>query len=105
MTNNESAPNPADVLSDMGVRADGLVPTSLYFIVSYVDAECEVPVVESLVFLGSNLEGGRDAGLYFQDAESYSLRGAYPQAIGNDVRVIVVGPDLPPNVFELDGVI
>lgn len=66
----------------MKERATAVKPTDLvqggtYFMVSYVDQNCLIPVVEPLVFLGRSIHGDIDGKLYFQDAESYVHEGPY----------------------------
>lgn len=56
--------------------AEPVLPASLkegetYFSVQYADEELLVPIVETLVFAGRNLDDNDPALLYFQDAESY----------------------------------
>jgi hypothetical protein len=54
------------------VRSSELVVGQVYFRVGFLDDEMVVPELAPLVFVGRNLETG-DAGLYFQDVESYLL--------------------------------
>ncbi|SRR6266496_5634573 len=44
---------------------------TVYFAVNYVDDEMLVPIMETLVFIGRNLEPGDVGKVYFQDVESY----------------------------------
>jgi len=43
----------------------------VYFAVNYVDEQMLIPVVETLVFVGRNLEPGDAGKVYFQDVESF----------------------------------
>lgn len=55
----------------------------LYFMYAYDDENLRVPSIESLVFVGKNLEKGEDETWYFQDALSYELLGSYPEFTKN----------------------
>lgn len=43
----------------------------VYFAVNYVDEQMLIPVMETLVFVGRNLEPGDAGKVYFQDVESF----------------------------------
>lgn len=59
------------------VSASELRVGEIYFAVNYVDTEMLVPTVETVVFIGRNLES-EDAGqVYFQDIESNREGVAY----------------------------
>lgn len=53
------------------VRAEELKIGDTYFKVSYADADMTIPLVDSVVFIGFNLDGDEEDTLYFQDVESY----------------------------------
>ena len=44
---------------------------SVYFAVNFVDEQMLIPIFETLVFVGSNLEAGDAGKVYFQDVESF----------------------------------
>jgi len=44
---------------------------AVYFAVNYVDDEMLIPLMETLVFIGRNLETGDVGRVYFQDVQSY----------------------------------
>ena len=57
--------------------AEPVPPTSLqegevYFSVQYADGNLLVPIIETLVFVGRDLDGKDPALLYFQDVESHN---------------------------------
>lgn len=52
------------------VEVSDLNAGMIYFKVTYVDAACCIPMVESLVFLGAKKLGGTQK-LLFQDVETY----------------------------------
>lgn len=56
------------------VTASELKNGSVYFGINYVDDDLLIPVMETLVFIGRDLEPGDSGLVYFQDIGSY-LRG------------------------------
>ena len=53
------------------VSANELREGEIYFSVNYVDDDMLVPVMETIVFIGRNLEPGDVGQVYFQDVESH----------------------------------
>jgi hypothetical protein len=53
------------------VSSNELQEGAVYFAVNYVDDEMLIPLMETLVFIGRNLEPGDVGTVYFQDVESY----------------------------------
>ena len=53
------------------VSSTQLQEGAVYFAINYVDDEMLIPVIETLVFVGRNLEPGDVEKVYFQDVESY----------------------------------
>jgi hypothetical protein len=53
------------------VLSNELQEGAVYFAVNYVDDEMLIPLMETLVFIGRNLEPGDVGTVYFQDVESY----------------------------------
>ncbi len=52
-----------------------------YFQLHFLDKNFEYPIINSLVFIGKNLEGTQDVtSWFFQDAESYLEYGPYSGA-------------------------
>ena len=96
-------PIQSSILSPLGITASQLAIGELYFVVSYLDDECLLPVVDSLIFLGRNIDGEDENELCFQDAESYEQGNVYPDTTSSDVKVVVTGLEPPPNLFGLDG--
>ena len=50
-----------------------------YFMVTYVDEDMLVPIIQTLIYLGRNVTGQHPGFLCFQDAESFFDLGPYPQ--------------------------
>lgn len=53
------------------VRSGSLREGEVYFSIQYADENMLVPVIETLVFAGRNLDNKDPELMYFQDAESY----------------------------------
>jgi hypothetical protein len=53
------------------VSSSELQEGQIYFSINYVDDEMLVPIIETLVFIGKNLEPGDIDDAYFQDLISY----------------------------------
>jgi len=53
------------------VSSTELTEGSVYFAVNYVDDEMLTPMMETVVFVGRNLEPDDVGTVYFQDVESY----------------------------------
>lgn len=73
---------------ELNSYAQPVLPSSLhegevYFAVNYVDRQMLVPLLETLVFIGKNLEAGDIAKVYFQDIISYQ-KGVPYQWEAND---------------------
>jgi hypothetical protein len=66
------------------VLPEELVVGKAYFSVTYGDEKLLVPLVETLVFIGRNLEKGDSDLLYFQDHLSYSNGRLYGDAVAGD---------------------
>ena len=53
------------------VRAEELKIGDTYFKVAYADNDLTIPLVDSVTFIGRNLDDDEEDTLYFQDVESY----------------------------------
>lgn len=53
------------------VSSSELREGEVYFAVNYVDDDMLIPVMETVVFIGRNLEPDDVGQVYFQDVESY----------------------------------
>jgi hypothetical protein len=94
-----------DTLSPLGVSASQLKVGTLYFIVSYIGAGLLWPEIDSLIYLGENVTGDDPDTLFFRDGSSYCSLGPFPQTVDEDLYVLTTGPEPPPNLFELNGVL
>jgi hypothetical protein len=95
-----------DTLSPLGVPASELKPGNNYFIVTHRPDGLPWPNVESLVYLGENVTGEDPGKLVFQDTDSYLQLGPYPNNAAGEIYLVTTEREtLPPNLFELPGVI
>lgn len=53
------------------VSATSLKEGVVYWSIQYADEDLLIPLMETLVFVGKNLDGNEPDLLYFQDVESY----------------------------------
>lgn len=53
------------------ISADELVEGRTYFLVNFIDKDGLIPTVETMVYVGKNLETTDTNQVYFQDVESY----------------------------------
>ncbi len=85
------------------VPPDQFRETEVYFSVTYVDDEMRIPELNTLVFIGRNLEDGGGDVLHFQDIASY-LRGVrYASATGDDLASFFKGESAHTNhIFEFE---
>ncbi len=54
------------------VSVDELREGSIYFLVSFADEEMLIPTMETVVYIGEDLEPGDQDQVYFQDIDSYN---------------------------------
>ena len=67
------------------VSVSELEKGSVYFAVQYVDRAMLIPVVETLVFIGRNLDPGNAGRVCFQTIDSYRLGVRYDSANQEDL--------------------
>lgn len=87
--------------------AEPVTPSDLrkdqsYFMVTYVDEDMLVPVVQTLIFLGRNATGKHPGFLCFQDAESFFDLGPYPQKKRGPGDLYVCPDEGLSNIFTLE---
>jgi hypothetical protein len=54
------------------ISAEELKEGSIYFFVNFVDEEMLIPRMETIVYIGENLEPGDEDNVYFQDIDSFN---------------------------------
>jgi len=62
------------------VSPQDLEETKIYYAVNYMDSDMVVPVIDTVVFIGRNLENGDTDVVYFQDVDSYQRGIRYASA-------------------------
>lgn len=82
------------------VSPEQLSVGSIYFGAYFLDEECFVPVLESRVFIGCDLEPGDTGKLYFQDYASYRKGVRYDDASHEDDVVFQTGVEK--RIFEYE---
>jgi hypothetical protein len=75
------------------ISAGELKEGSVYFSVNYVDEAMLIPVVEPVVFIGSNLDADDHGRVYFQDIESYRAGVRHDTASADDQATFLTGSD------------
>lgn len=79
-------PSCAEPISDAELQ-EGAV----YFFVSFIDEQMLIPTMDTVVFVGRNLEAGDEDQVYFQDIESFRRGVRYDTAQEGDHAVFLSG--------------
>jgi len=85
------------------VQASELIEGEAYYSVTFVDGEMHIPDMDTLVFIGKNLNDGDTDSLYFQDIDSHQKGVRYESATEGDHAVFVecAGDELN-NIYEYE---
>lgn len=76
---------------------------SIYFSLTYVDHDMLIPTMETIVFIGRNLQPGDSGQVYFQDIDSYRRDVRFESATDEDCAQFSTGSDKEVNhIFEYD---
>lgn len=84
------------------MSADELCEGEVYFSVRYMDDEMLIPTIDTLVFIGRDLEPGDSGKLYFQDADSYLGGVRIKTATEDDGAIFLLEPVEKPWIFNFD---
>lgn len=84
------------------VSADELQEGEVYFSVRYVDEEMLIPTMDTLVFIGRDLEPGHSGELYFQDVDSYRSGVRIATATADDGAIFLLESVEKPWIFSFD---
>lgn len=84
------------------LRVDEIEQGSVYFNASFEDWHMLNPFLEPYVFVGENLDPEVEAGLYFQDLESYRLGVRFETATGKDNVIFILDSKENPNLLEYE---
>jgi hypothetical protein len=75
------------------VSASELEEGGLYFSVTYADDDLLIPLVQTMVFVGRDLEQGDSGQVYFQDVQSYRRGVRYETATEEDYGEFFTGAE------------
>ena len=75
------------------ISADDLRQGEVYFSLNYVDEKLLIPLLEPLVYVGSNLESEDIDQAYFQDVDSYRQGVTYSSRTKDDTAIFYHGPE------------
>lgn len=81
------------------IASDALEAGHVYFFVHFLDDAMQVPMLEPMVFIGSNLEIGDKGQVWFQDYVSYSRGHRHDSPDAEDVSLYGGAKDELGHVF------
>ena len=81
---------------------NGVKEGEVYFSVQYADEDLLVPIVETLVFVGTDLNAGDVNLLYFQDVESYRQGVRHDSAKAEEATFQVGTKGRTNHIFEYE---
>lgn len=73
-----------------------------YFSVQYVDEDCLIPTIETIVFVGRNLDPDDTDLLYFQDVECYQMGIKYGSGHFEDTGFRTAREDGVKHIFDYE---
>ena len=80
---------------------EGVREAQVYFAVQFIDRELLIPTVETLVFIGRDLDD-EAPGLYFQDVESYHAGVRVGSGDENEKHATVYAQRTVKHIFEYE---
>jgi hypothetical protein len=85
------------------VGADDLIADNVYFSLTFADDDMCIPLIETLVFIGRDLEKKGSGKLYFQDVESHRRGVRFGKKVAKaDVEFFICRPDQLSAIFGFD---
>jgi hypothetical protein len=84
------------------LTAEELVDGEVYFTVHFIDEAMLTPVMDTLVFIGRDLEPDDQGELYFQDASSYRDGVRYATARESDRATFIMEAANKPWIFDFE---
>ncbi len=85
------------------VSSADLKEGTVYFTVNYIDDDLLIPTVETIVFIGRDLQPGDSGRVYFQDIDSYGRGVRYESATAEDYVQFSTGSENElSHIFEYD---
>ena len=73
------------------ISADQLREGEVYFFLTFLDDKMLIPTMETVAFVGRNLEPGDEDRVYFQDIESFARGVRYETALEDNPAVFHCG--------------
>ena len=73
------------------VMADDLRVGSIYFVVNFTDEKMLIPVMDTVVYIGENLESDDENQVYFQDVSSFDRGIRYGSSGDGDYALFQSG--------------
>jgi hypothetical protein len=84
------------------LSAEKLAEGEVYFTVHFVDDEMLIPTMDTLVFIGRDLEAEHGGNLYFQDVGSYRDGVRYSTATSDDRATFIMESVDKPWIFDFE---
>jgi hypothetical protein len=84
------------------MTADELTEGGVYFAVRYIDEEMLIPTIDTLVFIGRDLDPGDSGRLYFQDIDSYMQGIRFATATEDTMALFMTESADKPWIFQFD---
>jgi len=85
------------------VSASELKEGGVYFSVTFADDDMSIPIIQTLVFIGRNMDESDADQMYFQDIDSYQQGVRYESATEEDHAVFIrCSKDELNSVFEYE---
>lgn len=85
------------------VSAEKLKEGLVYFSVTFIDDDMHIPIMDTLIFIGKNLEENDNEQIYFQDIHSYREGVRFESAAENDyASFFSCTADELNNIFEFE---
>jgi hypothetical protein len=85
------------------VKVEDLKVGGVYFSVQFLDSGLKVPIIETLIFLGENLDPGCKGLFYFQQAESFERGVRFKSSRKKNMRDFQVARrDGMNHIFDFD---
>jgi hypothetical protein len=73
------------------IAASELKEEAIYFFVNFVDEEMLIPTMQTVVYVGENLDSGDEDQVYFQDIESFNRGVRYGDEADGDYALFQKG--------------
>lgn len=86
------------------MKKENLVVGGTYFLVTFLDQDLLVPIIRTHIYLGANIFGEPDTGVYFQESEKYFELGRWELGSQASIYgVVQVSDDMLDCVHDYQG--